>query len=140
MEIPKIGLTFSRDLMPQIMDQRKLIQKLKEDDISYKNKTINPKDLRSSQQEFDMDKVASMMIEPYKSKSDIIISNDNYILDGHHRWLVALNRNQNLNVLCVDLPILELMRVAKSLESVTYKPVVECVKNVIKESLRKKIY
>ena len=30
----------------------------------------------------------------------IIISEDDYVLDGHHRWLVAKNTGKDLDVFC----------------------------------------
>lgn len=134
--IPKIGMTFSRILMPQIMDEKKFISNLKESGIPYREDKLDPNDLKATQSEFDMDKVAQMMFEPIKEKSGIIISNDNYVLDGHHRWIVAYNKGIKIKVLKVDLPILELMRLAKSFEETTYQPVSECVRTVIRESLR----
>lgn len=138
--IPKIGLTFSRILMPQLGNKQEFLKNLSLNNVSYDEKVVDPVDLRASQQEFDTDKIAVMMLEPFKSKSDIVISNDNYILDGHHRWIVALNKKQKLRVIQVDLPILELMRMAKSFENTTYKPIVECVRNVIKSAITKRIY
>ena len=33
----------------------------------------------------------------------IIISKDNYVIDGHHRWLAHLNKNKIIDVLKIDL-------------------------------------
>lgn len=139
-EIPKIGMTFSRVLMPQIGDENEFIKNIKESGVSYKEEKVDPNSLRSTQSEFDRDKIASMMIEPLSDKNGIIISNDDYVLDGHHRWIVAYNKKQKIKVIRVDLPILELMRLAKSFEETTYKPVVESVKSVIRNTLRRRKY
>ena len=32
----------------------------------------------------------------------IILSSDNYIIDGHHRWLAAMNTGNDLNVFRVN--------------------------------------
>lgn len=135
-QIPKIGMTFSRILMPQIGDEKKFISNLKNSGVSHKEEKVDPNNLKASQSEFDLDKVSQMMFEPITEKTGIIISNDNYILDGHHRWIVAYNKGIKIKVIRVDLPILELMRLAKSFEETTYKPVVENVKSVIRESLK----
>ena len=133
-------MTFSRVLMPQLGPEDEFKKNLDKADVKYKEVSVNPKDLKASQSEFDLDKVALMMIEPRQYKSGVIISNDNYILDGHHRWIVAFNKNQKLNVVKVDLPILELMRLAKTFENTTYKPIVECVKSVIYRAVADKRY
>ena len=126
--------------MPQLGPEEEFKKNLDKADIEYKEVSVNPKDLKASQSEFDLDKVALMMTEPRQYKSGVIISNDNYILDGHHRWIVAFNKNQKLNVVKVDLPILELMRLAKTFENTTYKPIVECVKSVISRVVADKRY
>jgi hypothetical protein len=136
--MPKIGMTFSRVLMPQIGDENTFIKNIKESGVSYKEEKVDPNTLKATQSEFDKDKIAMMMFEPLYDKNGIIISNDNYVLDGHHRWIVAYNKNLMIKVIRVDLPILELMRLAKSFEETTYKPVVENVKSVIRESLRRR--
>jgi len=139
-EIPKIGMTFSRDLMPQINDKNKFIKNIRESGVSFKEEKIDPKNLKSTQSEFDMEKITSMMFEPSLNKYVIIVSNDNYVLDGHHRWIVAYNKNQKIKAIRVDLPILELMRLAKTFEDKSYKPIVENVKNVIRNTLKQRKY
>jgi hypothetical protein len=139
-EIPKIGMTFSRILMPQINDKIAFIKNIRDSGVSYKEEKVDPNSLKSTQSEFDKEKIAAMMIDPKSDKNQVIISNDNYVLDGHHRWIVAFNKKQKVNVLRVDLPILELMILAKSFQEIEYKPVLENVKNVIKESLRQRKY
>jgi hypothetical protein len=139
-EIPKIGMTFSRILMPQINDENQFIKNIKDSGVSYKEERVDPNSLKATQLEFDRDKIATMMIDPSSDKNGIIISNDDYVLDGHHRWIVAYNKKQKIKVIRVDLPILELMRLSKTFEKIPYKPVVECVKSLIKESLKQRKY
>ena len=126
-EIPKIGLTFSRLLMPQIKDTQAFLKKLKDEHIEYRKITVDTDSLKSTQQDFDLDKVRLMMYDT--NKKPIIISNDDYILDGHHRWLSDHNSKRKTDAIRVDLPILELMRFAKLDEKA---PILECVKNVSK--------
>lgn len=137
-QIPKIGMTFSRTLMPQVGKDIKT--NLEKNGVPFKEVKVHPNDLKSTQSEFDLDKVRLMMLEPFKPQTDIIVSNDNYILDGHHRWLVAFNKDKRITVLQVDLPILELMRLTKSFETTEYRPIVECVKNVIRNSVASRMY
>jgi hypothetical protein len=53
------------------------------------------------------------------------MSSDGYIIDGHHRWLVASNTGQDLNVNQVNLPAEELYSLAKNFSKVYYKDVYE---------------
>lgn len=133
-------MTFSRLLMPQIKDRKSFLKTLDNQNIKYDNIIVNPEGMKATQSEFDLDKVRLMMSEPLREDSGIIISNDNYILDGHHRWIVYFNLKRKMKVIKVDLPILELMRIAKEQKNIDYKPVVECVINVIKSSLATRKY
>ena len=135
-EIPKIGLTFSRLLMPQIKDTQAFLKKLKDEHIEYRKITVDTDSLKSTQQDFDLDKVRLMMYDT--NKKPIIISNDDYILDGHHRWLSDHNSKRKTDAIRVDLPILELMRVAK--KSDERVSILECVKNMSKLAIANKNY
>lgn len=125
LDIPNIGLTFSRDLMPQISVDGFLAY-LKKQGIPYQKRFVQTKDLKATQMEFEDEKVLSMMYSNSKRTTPIISSTDNHVLDGHHRWLADHNSG---NRLCaawvVDLPILELMRIAKEFnnlnEEITHK-------------------
>lgn len=137
-KIPKIGLTFSRKLMPQLGATEDFLKNLDKENIKYDRVSVEPGDLRASQTEFNLDAVQSIMTEPKKTKSSIVISNDNYIVDGHHRWIADYNKGVKTQAIRVDLPILELMRVAKSFENTTYKDVQSVgpvIKKVVSEAL-----
>lgn len=137
-EIPKIGMTFSRVLMPQIKssDISGFLNHLKKKLIDYTTKKVNVKDLKSTQSEFDLNKVEQMMHQ--KNAGKIIVSNDGYVMDGHHRWLAEYNTNKDalIDAIVVDLPILELMRVAKEYAGVEYKPIVKTITSIVKESVK----
>ena len=142
-EIPKIGMTFSRALMPQI-DSDKLddyLSYLKEKNIEYTKQKLPTKELKATQMEFDTDKVCEIMQGPSGNKP-IIVSSDGYILDGHHRWLADYNKNKDSNskVIVVNLPILELMRISKYFNNVEHRPLVESIKSVVKKALKERMY
>lgn len=108
-----IGQTFSRDLMPQIKKEnvKGFLQHLKNQGIQHKKKEVDSEDLKSSQSEFDREKIASLIHA--KNKDRIFTSNDKHVLDGHHRWIANQKTGQKTKTFEVDLPILELMRQAK---------------------------
>ena len=113
LEIPAIGQTLSRDLMPQI--DSTFLKYLKSKYISYTKEQLNTGDLKSTQSEFDDVKIISLM---HQNDSDpIFVSNDNYVLDGHHRWIADHNTSGKTEAYVINLPILELLRVAKEYES-----------------------
>lgn len=141
-EIPKIGMTFSRALMPQIKssEMQGFLAHLKDNGISYTSTKLPVAELRATQSEFDLTKVDQMMNQ--KNIGKIVVSNDGYVMDGHHRWLADYNTNKNSRIasVVVDLPILELLRLAKEYEGVVYKPLTETIFGVVKESVRNAKY
>jgi len=141
-EIPELGMTFSRALMPQIKGDKmtKFMKHLSDNDVEYRIKRLPVKDLKATQSEFDLAKVDQMIGQ--RNDVKIIVSNDNYIMDGHHRWLADYNTNKNskISAIVIDLPILELMRVAKEFGGTEYRPLSETVLRVSKESIRKSKY
>lgn len=112
--VPAIGQTFSRDLMPQIgPESMKDFQKyLKAHGIGYNMAEMPTGSLKATQSQFDGAKIIQLM--GTKNSEPIITSNDDHVLDGHHRWLANHNSGKEMTKCChVDLPVLELMRVAK---------------------------
>ena len=65
LEIPNIGMTLSRDLMPQIKrDQMNgFLKFLDNKNITYSKKLLDTNRLKSTQSEFDKDKVMTLMMK-----------------------------------------------------------------------------
>lgn len=112
MHIPAIGQTLSRDLMPQIKDPRDFLDELKLQGISHSLETLNPRSLKSTQSEFDANKVYQMM-QSQGERKPIIVSQDGYVLDGHHRWLEAYNKGENVEAHVCKTSILDLLHHAR---------------------------
>lgn len=141
-EVPKIGMTFSRALMPQIKgsEMGKFLSYLKDKNIDYKTQKLPVKDLKATQSEFDLTKVDQMIGQ--RNDVKIVVSNDGYIMDGHHRWLADYNTNKDSKItsIVIDLPILELLRVAKEYSGTEYRPVSKTITGLLKESVRNARY
>ena len=56
-------------------------------------------------------------------KKPIIASEDNYIIDGHHRWLVAWNTKSAVEVFKVNMDADELLKLVKKFPKTTYKDI-----------------
>jgi hypothetical protein len=91
----KDTLGIPREKMPQIdsEDHKSFKKFLDKRNIGVRMIEINPKSLRATQGEFDSKKIESGLkkteIRP------IIVSQDGFVIDGHHRWLQAINGNKN---------------------------------------------
>lgn len=112
MQVPAIGHTLARDLMPQIKDIHDFLDELELHGISHRLETLDPNDLKSTQSEFDANKVFQMM-QNQGERKPIITSSDGYVLDGHHRWLEAHNKCEKVEAHVCDAPILDLLHHAK---------------------------
>lgn len=87
--------------------------------VSMKKETV--KNLKPIQKQIYFDKAVGEMfkygIEPTRSflqKTTFITSSDNFIIDGHHRFIMAILLDPNITVNClvVDLPINKLLPMA----------------------------
>lgn len=112
MYVPAIGHTLARDLMPQIKDPHDFLDELELQGISHGIETLDPSTLKSTQSEFDANKVYDMMSD-HGEKRPIITSQDGYVLDGHHRWLEAANKGEKVEGHVCHCGILELLHHAK---------------------------
>jgi hypothetical protein len=141
-DIPNAELNLSRSVLPQIKGDslQNFLNHLDALGVKYTKKTMNASDLKPSQGEFNIDKVKAL-IRTNNDTKPIIVSKDNYVLDGHHRWLADYNSNEKSNVIIVDQTILDLIATTKTFDGVLYKNVTEnvtIIKGVIKENLRKR--
>jgi hypothetical protein len=89
---------YTRDQMPQISQDQ--ITTLIDTGIGKLVKVV-PTKLRATQKNFDYTKIASIKSNP--SDKPIVVSNDLYVCDGHHRWL-AHDWNNPISACVIDLP------------------------------------
>ena len=116
--IPSIGhLTFSRDLLPQINDQAEFMDHLSLMGITNEPMELGqPGDFKATQQDgFSLPKIKELIGTYGSGQGDlnpILVSSDDYILDGHHRWAALWNRGEPVPFYRLNAPILELIRIA----------------------------
>jgi len=86
--------------------------------IKYVEKSIRPRDIMPIQKEFDPAKVEKfkkwLIDNPQEPRKPVVISKDLYVIDGHHRWLAAMDHpNTPVEVLQINLPFAEVLKLAK---------------------------
>jgi hypothetical protein len=100
-------------------NKEKFLNKLDNLDIKGHKVKIKAKDLKPGQTNIFLDKVMSIISEKPKfvkkvikkgtinKTDDFLISSDNYIIDGHHRWCAAFILNPKCKIKCtqINLPI-----------------------------------
>jgi len=113
--------------MPQIHknDYNEFIDYLKDNGAEFTKQTMPAKQLKATQGEFSDKGVEKQLMKYIKGepKKPVIASNDNFIIDGHHRWLVAWNTGDTLEVFKVNIDADELLKLVKNFPKTTYKDI-----------------
>ena len=120
-----------RSDMPQIAnkDYPEFIDYLQDNGAEFTKQTMPAKALKATQGEFS-DKGVLKQIQKYidgAPKKPVIASEDNYIIDGHHRWLVAWNTGDTVEVYKVNMEADELIKLVLKFPKVTFKDIYTCL-------------
>ena len=125
---PKDTLGIPRKNMPQIkkQDYEEFIEYLQKNGATFKREEVPADELKAMQAEFSDAGVLKQLkkdIDKNYAGKAIIVSEDDYVLDGHHRWLVAKNTGRDLDVFRVNMPAYELFDLVNEFEKVYYKDI-----------------
>jgi len=113
---------YDRRDMPQIQgsDLKDAVSILKKAGIPVEVEEVLPKSLKHSQKTVDKKKVMSITRSIGKGESipPIVVSEDNYIIDGHHRQLAyaVVEPDQTIKVIKINLPRDKALAVYKKVE------------------------
>jgi len=101
-KIPNINKSLGkmRHGMPQLGKFEAFQADLKKNNIGTAKESIEPKKLIPTQKNFNQEKVDRLKDDGWDSKP-IIVSKDNYVVDGHHRWLAAHQKGQKIKCLVI---------------------------------------
>lgn len=103
----------ARGDMPQVRtsDYEKLIRFLNTKDIKLKKMKVRADTLKATQRNFNKDKIASAAqnYSTLHKAKPIIVSKDGYIIDGHHRWLGAVNVGGEINIYKANVNVNDLL-------------------------------
>lgn len=129
LKIPVGNLGLSRSSMPQIDAEKQddFHKYLEANGVTVDSSQIPIKSLRLTQNEINKTKVWKIMkqIRNKKSMGRVWVSSDNYVVDGSHRFVAALNMDgkQRMKVHKVDLPAMDFVRLAREFNGVRYRTV-----------------
>ena len=124
---PKDTLGVPRRHMPQIEEEhyKNLFKHLHANGATVKKVSVDARDLDATQAEFS-DKGIEKSMTNGKMNKPIIISSDNYVLDGHHRWLAAKNgRKHNITAFKLSVPAKEGLSLLINFPKATFKDIHE---------------
>lgn len=101
------GYHYLRLQQPQLDDLDTLKTDLTNNGIGYSFQIMPTNSLIPTQSEFNDDKVVSIVDNMMNSPTikPIIVSNDNYVIDGHHRWLGADAVDGTCPTMKINLPL-----------------------------------
>lgn len=102
-KIPNVhkSLGKMRHGMPQLGKFEAFEADLKKNKVGSSVKTLEPKSLTPTQKNFNQEKVDR--IKASGEGKPIISSKDNYVVDGHHRWLAAHQQGKKIKSKVIDM-------------------------------------
>lgn len=101
----KKGMNKRRHVMPQISDFELMAKDLEKAGIAIVTVAVPASELIPTQGNFSEQKVKGMIESGKWMTKPIITSDDDYILDGHHRWLAAAQLKKAIKCRVVDMKI-----------------------------------
>ena len=102
-------------------------------DVAVTAAKLPAKDLKPIQKAVDKEKVQKLVQNFDQIKNDVlIVSQDDQILDGHHRWLAIMKKDPKylMRVIRVQLPIKVLVQAAHDFEGSHIRKLGEMIKLV----------
>lgn len=115
----------------QLLNENKTSDKindfLSDSKLEGKIKKIKVSDLTPAQNEIFLDEIISNLLEKKKfvkkslngklKDEEILVSSDNYIIDGHHKWASVFILNPDCKIRCtkINLPLKESIKILKDL-------------------------
>jgi hypothetical protein len=123
------NLGVSRSQMPQLEGSvvSNFLRAYQSHGVDVRRGKILVGKLKATQKEIQAAKAMRMANEFVEGRfpditSSVIVSKDNYILDGHHRWaaLLIVDPKKTINVFKVDVPINQLLADARNFSGVGF--------------------
>lgn len=116
------SLGIDRKDMPQIrsfnvMDYLEWLHN--EHNVTFRIEEIDADKLKPIQSAIDSDRVKAMVPGQSKDKP-MVVSKDNYILDGHHRWFQAKEAGEKIRVYHLSIGMRKLLDITKAYSKVEY--------------------
>ena len=119
-DLLKGSLGIPRSAMPQIKSEHQALfrQHLNNHGISTHTSYARVGDLKATQGELNMAKVQTMRGAVKPGEKPILVSSDNHVIDGHHRWagMKLSDPNQIVPVVRISAPIHQALAVARAFD------------------------
>lgn len=114
-----------RYAMPQLPDFEAFTKDLEDSGHSHKLEVVKPDSLKPTQKHFNDDKINKLIDDKAWNKKPIIISKDDHVIDGHHRWAAAQRLQKPIKARRVSMKHDELLDFCKGKDYVQQKKLSE---------------
>ena len=106
--------------MPQIKAEHRgaMVNFMNARGINHKEDTVAADSLKPTQKEFSREKVKKASEREGGDRS-ILVSKDGHVLDGHHQWMAAREKGEDVKIIRLDAPIKDLVDAAHEFPSST---------------------
>ena len=106
--------------MPQIKAEHRgaMVNFMNARGIEHNEDTVAADSLKPTQKEFSKEKVKKASEREGGDRS-ILVSKDGHVLDGHHQWMAAREKGEDVKVIRLDAPIKDLVDAAHEFPSST---------------------
>ncbi len=110
-----------RKNMPQIKHFEGFTKDLSENGVKTIKKSVDPLSIEPTQHDFNKDKVKAILDKKSYNSKPIIVTQDGYILDGHHRWKACCATDDNQDVIEVGMDFDDLYDFVQDKDYIEYK-------------------
>ena len=106
--------------MPQIKAEHRgaMVNFMNARGVAHEEATVPASSLKPTQREFSREKVEKAKTYAGGNRA-ILTSNDGHVLDGHHQWVAALEKGEDVRTIRLDAPIDGLVELAHEFPSST---------------------
>lgn len=106
--------------MPQIKAEHRgaMVNFMNARGINHNEETVSADNLKPTQKEFSKEKVKKASERDGGDRS-ILVSKDGHVLDGHHQWMAAREKGEDVKIIRLDAPIKDLVDAAHEFPSST---------------------
>jgi hypothetical protein len=109
--------------MPQVSKENfpDFMKFLSSHGVTHRDRRVAADMMKPAQKEIETDRVDT--VPPAGLQKPILVSQDNYVIDGHHRWFHALKNGMNIKVIQLSMKIRPLLALIHKYPKVEYRAI-----------------
>lgn len=111
--VPYSGFVIGRNQMPQIKYMDHFLNYIDHLGIPYSKRSASPGSFKPTQFDYDeakIDRIRNDIQSGTSQDKPIVVSEDMFVVDGHHRYFAYKLENKDINYIYVDLSLNKLLK------------------------------